>query len=174
MIDVYLDAFDNLRMLRHCGRAGYFTDRFYQKTDDYQVANSHLYNKSMRWLNMRLSLLSVFIIVVVISLPILSKTLLNSVYLRDEWQFLYALGVASQLFASSLNFNRYYPLTRLHLLSAKRIQRYFFELTDRPEMEEERLKKRVGSPLSVLKRVVKRISRAKRRNKVGSFTANHH
>lgn len=176
MIDVYLDAFDNLTMLRHCGRADYYTDRFYQKTDDYQVATTNLYNKSMRWLNLRLSLFSIFLIVIITGLPVLSKTILFDIYLKQQWQFLYALGTASLLLASILNFSRYYPLTSLHHLSAQRIRRYLFELTAKPDMKEDRIKKQLKSPLQMLRRVAKSIARKKKRKQASqvSLLDDHH
>lgn len=132
LIDVYLETFDNLTMLRVNGKGDYFRKNFFKKTDSFQIAHTCLYNNSMRWLNMRISLLSVLMIVIVTGMPYISKLLMSDIYLKSNWQLTYSLGTAPFLLANIVNFSRFYPQTTLHLLSAQRIFKYIFDLTKDP------------------------------------------
>ena len=133
MIDIYLETFDNLAMLRAFGKNSYYTESFYEKTDNFQLAFTNLYNHSMRWLNMRISLFSMVLIICITSLPLITKILLPQFFLTRSWELSYSVGIGPYLLANILNFSRFYPTLTLHLLSLQRIFRYIFDLTKHPE-----------------------------------------
>lgn len=73
LMDIYLDTFDNLTMLKSNNREDYFRKQFYETSDAYQLAYTNLYNHSMRWLNMRVAMLNVLIIVMFTTTPLLLR-----------------------------------------------------------------------------------------------------
>lgn len=134
MIDTYLENFDNLSMLRAFGKSDYYITKFYDRTNAFQLAYTNLYNHSMRWLNMRITVFSMLLLISITLLPLLLRaTWLSQYYINASWQLSYCLGTAPFLLASIVNFSRFYPTTTLHLLSAQRIFRYIFDLTRSPE-----------------------------------------
>ena len=118
MIDIYLETFDNLAMLRAFGKSNYYTESFYEKTDNFQLAYTNLYNHSMRWLNMRISFFSMVLIICITSLPLITKILLPNFFLTRSWELSYSVGIGPYLLANILNFSRFYPTLTLHLLSS--------------------------------------------------------
>jgi ABC-type multidrug transport system fused ATPase/permease subunit len=131
MIDIYLDMFNTMTMLRNLNKKNYFKKEFYRKTDEYQIATTCLGNHSMRWLNIRISLFSLMAIISILGLPLLSKMYLSEYYLTQNWQFSYATNVGPFLIASILNFSRYFPQLTMNLISAQRIYYYIFESIDK-------------------------------------------
>ena len=111
LTDLYLDTLDNLSMLRSNGKGEYFIDKFYEKTDSYQLAYTNLYNYSMRWLNMNISILSIFTILSITTVPFFMRLWMSDYIDPKSWQLSYSLGTASLVLASILNFARFYPQT---------------------------------------------------------------
>jgi hypothetical protein len=87
LIDIYLDMFNNLTMLRNLDKKNYFKSRFYKKTDEFQVASTCLNNHSMRWLGLRISIFLQIVIVLVLGLPMIVKLYFKKVYLIEKWHF---------------------------------------------------------------------------------------
>lgn len=132
LMGVYLDTFDNMIMLRVKGKKNYFVQEFYEKTNQFQMASTNLYNHSMRWLNLRVTFLAVFFIMSITGIPLAYKYYYGSDVFKNSWQLSFALGTSSFLLASLVNFSKSYPLTMLNLLSAQRIYRYIFDQTKDP------------------------------------------
>jgi len=130
LIDTYLETYNNLTMLRANQQESHYKKSFYEKTDSYQLVNSALYNNSMRWLNIRISMFSLIVILSVTGLPFISSLIDQNIYLTHKWQLSYALGIVPFLLASILNLARFYPQTMLHLTSAQRVFREFIDLSN--------------------------------------------
>jgi ABC-type multidrug transport system fused ATPase/permease subunit len=164
MFDVYLELYDNITMLRDIQKIDYFTEDFYTLTDEYQVATTTLNNHSMRWLNFRISLFSVFAIFCILGIPLVSRMYLKGVYLTEKWELSYVVGTGPFLLAAIINFSKYLPKMTIELLSAQRIFHYMLELTVQEEKQNRRRNK--DSYLKVPKPITNLIKREKTQPKV--------
>lgn len=80
LLDIYLELFENITMLRSSGKRELYTEKFYDSNDAFQTAYTNLYNHSMRWLNVRISLFSMCLIISITSLPLLTKLFAPNFY----------------------------------------------------------------------------------------------
>lgn len=128
MIDIYLELLDNLTMLRNYGKGDYYEKVFASKTNEFQMSTTSLYNFSMRWLNIRITLFSMLSIFFILGLPLASKMLFTSIYLKENWQLAYAANVGPFILTSIINFSRFLPIMSLNILSLQRIFHYMFDL----------------------------------------------
>ena len=121
LINLYLDMFDNLTMLKCMGKNNYFTTMFYKRLNAFQTATTNLYNHSMKWMHIRISFLSITSIMIILTLPLISRLYLSSVYLRSSWSLSYVANNGPFFLASLINFSKFFPMMILDLLSAQRI-----------------------------------------------------
>ena len=128
MIDVFLEMFDNMTMLRAHGKDLYYRSLFYELTDKMQLSTSKLGNDSMRWLEFRIAIFSVITLVIVLSFPLLTKVYLTGYYLNEPWQLSFAANTGPFLLASIVNFSKFLPKSTLDLISAQRIFHYIMDL----------------------------------------------
>lgn len=133
LMDIYLETFENMPMLRAKSRPNYLSDEFYSKTNEFQRAVANLHNFSMRWLMIRISALALIQLIMVASLPFINRLLGGKMFFKNMgWEIGFSLGALPLFQASIVNFSRFYPITMLNLLSAQRIFRYIFDLTKNP------------------------------------------
>lgn len=170
MIDIYLELFENLVMLRNFGRDKYFDKSFGDKTNEFQMSNTSLNNHSMRWLNIRITFFSMLAIFVIMGLPLISKTAFNQFYLKENWELTYAANVGPFLITYVLNFSRFLPKMSLNILSLQRIFHFIFDLAQNPEIGEGQAEvKDRGSIPGVMTRLSKRFRGSNLRHKRVNF-----
>lgn len=162
MIDVYLNTFDNLPMLRGMGKSDYFRKKFYEKTNEYQMASTNLNNHSMRWLNLRISLFSIVCIITILGLPLLSKLFFKH-YLDQSWKLNYSANTGPFLLAAIINFSKFLPKATLQMVSSQRIFHYIFRMAkespERLKVKEKNLSQKIPEPLGKL---IKRVGHLKK------------
>lgn len=168
MIDIYLELFDNLTMLRNYGKGCYYNRYFFEKTNEFQMSTTSLYNYSMRWLNIRITLFSMLSIFFILGMPFVSRLIFTGVYLKQSWELTYAANVGPFIITAIINFSKFLPIMNLNILSLQRIFHYMFDLAEKSHKKKSIVEDRKNRQVAeVVSRLSKRFrGRALRKERV--------
>lgn len=173
MIDVYLNMYTNITMLRDMGKSDYFREQFYEKSNEYQMTSTNLNNHSMRWLHLRISLFSILCIIVLLGLPLVSRLYFPS-YFDVKWKLNFSTNIGAFLLAAIINFSKFLPNATLQMVSSQRIFHYVLKLTEevpeRLKVKERKLKNSIPKPIGKLIDRLSELKRSKTTSSRGEVT----